>query len=208
MAAPTSNRNVRFAAAALGITLVAGLGGFLAGRTRPSEATAGASPATTRPPAAGHDHQGGGGRPAATGGPSTGVKVKRDWVTEDGNRFSIWVAFGPPDGGGTMCTVGGSAGYSRGMVILVRSNPANKPGRAPLIGTKGGRVAFSFGEYACTWNISNSAAKPFEPGESRSIVGLVEPSRDPRGDKLVLTVVRPGRPVYELATIPYASMFS
>ena len=81
-------------------------------------------------------------------------------------------------------------------------------GQEPTIGTKGGRVAFSFGEYACTWNISNSSVKPFKPGETRSIIGLVEPAADPKKQKLVLTVVRPGKPPYELATIPYASMFA
>jgi hypothetical protein len=210
MALPMPNRQLRVAAAALGITLVASLGGFLAGRTGRSGA-ADAQPATTRPAlaaqAAGHDHQRAA-APRTVGGPSTGVKIKRDWVTADGNRFSIWVAFGPPQGGGTMCAIGGSAGYTRGMVIMVRSHPANKPGRAPMLGTKGGRVAFSFGEYACTWNISNSAATPFKPGETRSIIGLVEPAKDPRADKLVLTVVRPGKPLHELATISYASMFS
>ena len=210
MAAPKPNRHVLFLAAALAIALVAGIGGFIAGRTGPSEAAA--ASASTVPAAAaagGHDHGGQAAAQAPVGGPSTGVKVKRDWVTENGDKFSIWVAFGPPEGGGTMCTVGGRAGYQRGMVILVHSDPANKkPGKGPTLGTKGGRVAFSFGEYACTWNISNSSVKPFKPGETRSIIGLVEPTRDQAHQKLVLTVVRPGKPPYELAKIPYAAMFS
>ena len=211
MPAPTriSTRQVRYAAAAVGVALVAGVGGFMAGRADPPSAQAPASTAPAQAAVAGHDH-GGAAQAAEAVGPSTGVKIKRDWVTEDGNRFSIWVAFGPPAGGGTMCTVGGgSAGYSRGMVILLRSDPGNKKGgRAPMLGTDGGRVAFSFGEYACTWNISNSSVKPFRPGESRSIVGLVEPVKDPRTRTLTLTVVRSGKPPYKLATIPYAAMFS
>jgi hypothetical protein len=209
MPAPTriSSRQVRYAAAAVGVALVAGIGGFVAGRSDPPrQVPATTAPAQAAAAVAGHDH---GGAAKEIGGPSTGVKIKRDWVTADGNRFSIWVAFGPPNGGGTMCTVGGgSTGYSRGMVILLRSDPGNRKGRAPMLGTAGGRVAFSFGEYACTWNISNSSVKPFRPGESRSIIGLVEPVKDPRTRTLTLTVVRSGRPPYKLATIPYASMFS
>jgi hypothetical protein len=211
MPAPTriSSRQVRYAAAAVGVALVAGVGGFMAGRADPPREQATSTTAPAQAAAAGHDHGGAALAAQEAVGPSTGVKIKRDWVTEDGNRFSIWVAFGPPAGGGTMCTVGGgSTGYSRGMVILLRSDPGNKKGRAPMLGTTGGRVAFSFGEYACTWNISNSSVKPFRPGESRSIIGLVEPVKDPRTRTLTLTVVRSGKPPYKLATIPYAAMFS
>ena len=202
--APKPNRQVLFVAAALCIALVAGLGGFLAGQTVTEQAApppghhrraaVPTAPTAPRPPR----HP-----------PAVRPQASRSSATARAAMFSIWVAFGPPDGGGTMCTVGGRSGYSRGIVIMVRSDLANKkPGKAPTIGTKGGRVAFSFGEYACTWNISNSSVKPFKPGETRSIIGLVEPAADPKKQKLVLTVVRPGKPPYELATIPYASMFA
>ena len=124
--APKPNRQVLFVAAALCIALVAGLGGFLAGRTirrgggrrrlATTEAAAGVPTAPTAP------------RPLR---PHRRRSVHRrqgryDWVTGTPAMFSIWVAFGPPDGGGTMCTVGGRSGYSRGIVIMVRSDLANK----------------------------------------------------------------------------------
>jgi hypothetical protein len=206
MAGP--KRSLQLVAAGVGIVVVAATAGYVAGRGGSRDAQAAPSTPTTRA-AAGHAH--GTGQPAAADvpqGPTTGVKAKRTWVDPDGNRFTIWVAFGPPAGGG-MCTVGGG-GYVRGMVIMVQSDAKNRAAPGPRIGATGNLIAFQQGEYACNRDFLDSAEHRFKPGEAKTFTGLVDRVQDPRKAVLRLTigVGKPRKPRVELAKIPYASIFA
>jgi hypothetical protein len=205
MAAP--KRSLQLVAAGVGIVVVAATAGYVAGRGGSRSAEAAPSTPTTQA-AAGHAH--GTGQPAADvpQGKTTGVKAKRTWVDPDGNRFTIWVAFGPPAGGG-MCAIGGG-GYVRGMVIMVQSDPKNRPTPGPRIGATGNMIAFTQGEYACNRDFLDSAEHRFKPGEAKTFTGLVDRVQDPRKAVLRLTigVGKPREPRVELAKIPYASIFA
>jgi hypothetical protein len=126
--------------------------------------------------------------PAVAVKPS-GVKAKKTYVDKGGNKFTIWVAFGPPTGGtGNMCTLEGPpAGYTHNVLLMVHSD-ARKRAPAPRLGARGGAVAWMLGDSACSWVHSSSDQHVFKPGETRTFAGLVRqvPNRDKAS--LVLTI--------------------
>jgi hypothetical protein len=133
----------------------------------------------------------------------TGVVAKRAWVDAAGNRFMVWVAFGPPANGG-VCALGGYADYSHSVLLMVQSDKRNHPANGPMIGVKANAIAFPHGQTACSWDYAESSRQRFAPGATKTFTGLVRAVTNRNTGALVLTVGPPTKPT-ELARIPYRS---
>jgi hypothetical protein len=133
----------------------------------------------------------------------TGVLARRAWVDPAGNRFTVWVAFGPPANGG-VCALGGYAEYSHSMLLMVQSDPRNRPAAGPRIGAKAHAVAFPHGDNGCSWDYAETSRQRFAPGDTKTFTGLVRTVPDDRKGALVLTVGPANKPT-ELVRIPYRS---
>ena len=199
-APPSGDRRQRLRAGAL-VLLVAALAGCA--RVPAGSSAAGAD----------HDHGGavhhhGGAAAQAPGVPAPAAPAvvrEATWVDPGGNRFRIRVGFGPLAGGGG-CTLEGTGGYVRAILLRVDSDPGNRPAAGPRLGARGGAVAFPHGDTGCSWDHADSDGHRFRPGEARTFTGLVQSVKDPARAVLVLTVGPPGSK-RELARIPYRSIW-
>jgi hypothetical protein len=182
------------AVAAVGAVVLAGCGG--------QERAASAQASKPNPAAA---HAGHGAPPAAPASAvkPTGVLAKRAWADTAGNRFTVYVAFGPPANGG-VCAISGYAEYSHSVLLMVQSDKRNHPANGPRIGVKADAIAFPHGQNACSWEYAESSRQRFAPGDTKTFTGLVRAVTNREQGVLVLTVGPVGKEG-ELARIPYKS---